>query len=156
MHSAGASCCPITSFIKISSGIYSKRCKSDPRLSLYNTVSLSSSSSVCAGGSSRVIDDITQQGFSRRYYHGAGISMEPLSPYSAHRFGLLPDPNVLKEPSNWRNRATVQALGINFARALVFYHPCSSLDALHLLPPFCSVVASTLSTLVFLSLSSSS
>lgn len=98
------------------------------------------------------MDDITQQGFSRRYYHGAGISMEPLSPYSAHRFGLLlPDPNLLKGPSDWRNRAMVEALGINFAGVLVLHHPYSSLAALHLLPFFCSVSASTLSQSVCLS-----
>ncbi|TNN85036.1 hypothetical protein EYF80_004690 [Liparis tanakae] len=64
------------------------------------------------------MDDITQQGFSGRRYHGAGISMEPLGPFSAHRFGLLPDSNLLKGPSSWRNRATAQALGIIFALVL--------------------------------------
>lgn len=81
-----------------------------------------------------MMDDITQQGFSRRYYHGAGISMEPLGPSSVHRFGLLPDPNLLKGASDWANRAMVRALGINFAQALVLHHPYSSLAAINLLP----------------------
>lgn len=72
------------------------------------------------------MDDITQQGFSSQCYHGAGISMEPHSPFPAHRFVLLPDPNLLKGPSEWRNRAVEQALGINLAWVLVLYHPYSS------------------------------
>lgn len=59
----------------------------------------------------RVIDDVTQQGFSRRYYTGAGISMEPSSPFSVHRFGPPSDPNLLKGPPDHRNPATVQAPG---------------------------------------------
>ena len=79
-----------------------QRRESIPRPSIYlnNTVSLYSSSSVCAGGNSRVMDGVIQQGFGRRCYHEAGISMEPLGPFSAHRFGLQPDPNLLKGPSN--------------------------------------------------------
>lgn len=46
-----------------------------------------------------LMDDITQEGFSRRYYRGAGISMEPFRPFSAHRFGLRNDPNFLKGSS---------------------------------------------------------
>lgn len=95
------------------------------------------------------MDDITQQGFSRRYYHGDGISMEPLSPFSVHRFGLLPDPNLLKGPSDRANRAVLQALGINFAQALVLHHPYSSLAAIHLLPPLCSTLASSLYLMLF-------
>lgn len=72
------------------------------------------------------MDDITQQGFSSQCYRGAGISMEPHSPFPAHRFVLLPDPNLLKGPSEWRNRAVEQALGINLAWVLVLYHPYSS------------------------------
>ncbi|CAB1429311.1 unnamed protein product [Pleuronectes platessa] len=88
--------------------------------------SSSSSSSVGACGSSGVMDDITQQGRSRRYYHVAGISMEPLGPSSAHRFGLLPDPSLLKGPAKWRNRVTVQTLGKHFAQAPVLHHFISS------------------------------
>lgn len=86
-----------------------------------------------------VIDDITQQGFSRRYYLGTSISMEPLSPFSSHRFRPLPNPKLQKGPSDWRNTAIIQALGINFVQALVLYHAYSSIAALHLLPLFCSV-----------------
>lgn len=112
--------------LKSALGLYRKEAR--PILS-HLSIYVQCSSSICAGGSNKVMDDITQQGFSRRYYHGAGISMEPLSPFSAHRFGLLPDPNLLKGPSDWRNRATVQALGINFAQTLVLHHPYSSLAA---------------------------
>lgn len=72
------------------------------------------------------------------------LAWSPSVPSRSHRFRLLHDPNLLKGSSDWRNRATVQALGINFDRAQVLYHPYSSLAASHLLPPFCSVLAFTL------------
>lgn len=84
-------------------------------------------------------DDITQQGFSRRYHHGEGISMETFSPLSPHRFMILLHPNLLKGPSDGRDRDTVQAPGINCV--LVLYHLYSSHDAFHLLPLFSSVLA---------------
>lgn len=49
------------------------------------------------------IDDITQQGFSRHYYHGAGTCAEAHCPFWSHRFRLLLDPNLLKEPSDRRS-----------------------------------------------------
>ncbi|MEQ2293800.1 hypothetical protein AMECASPLE_037274 [Ameca splendens] len=76
---------------------------------------------------SRVVDDATQQGFSQQHYHGAGINMETHSPFSANRFVLLPDPNLLKGPSQRRNRAMLQTLGINCAWTSVLHHPYSSL-----------------------------
>lgn len=124
-HCAGTSCSPFTTFIKASSGIYDR-----------DTREILSHLSICAAlrpsippplsvlvAAAGMMDDITQQGFSRQYYHGAGISMEPLSPFPCHRFRLLHDPNPLKGPPDWRNRAMVQALGINYDRATVLYHP---------------------------------
>lgn len=124
-HCAGTSCSPFTTFIKTTSGIYDK-----------DTREILSHLSICAAlcpsippplsvlvAAAGVMDDISQQGFSRRYYHGAGISMEPLGPFPCHRFRRLHDPNLLKGPPDWRNRAMVQALGINFDRATVLHHP---------------------------------
>lgn len=76
----------------------------------------------------------------------SGIIMEQVLawsltvPSSAHRFRLLPDPNLLKGPSDCRNRGMQQALGINFAWPMVLYHPYSSLAAVLFLPPFSSVL----------------
>lgn len=118
-------CCYITTFIKISSGMHSKGITKILLIYLYNPFFSFSFLLLC--DISRVMDDITQQGFREQHCYGAGISMEPHSPYPAHRFVLLPDPNLLKGPSQWRKRATLQTLGINSALARVFYHPYSSL-----------------------------
>lgn len=88
-------------------------------------------------------DDIIQQGFSRRYHHAEGISMETLGPLSPHRFMLLPHPSLLKGPSDGRDRDTAQAPEINCVPVL--YHPYSSHDAFHLLPLFWSALALKLS-----------
>lgn len=73
------------------------------------------------------MDDITQQGFGRRYYHGTGISMEPgCLPSHAIDWGLLHDPNLLKGPSERRGYSTIQAPGINSDRGPVLNHPDSS------------------------------
>lgn len=94
-HCAGTSCGPITPFIKTSRGIYNKGVGAI--LSHPSIYSLSPSAPVVAAG---VMDDITQQGFARRYYHGAGISMEPgCLPCRAIDWGLLHDPNLLQGPS---------------------------------------------------------
>lgn len=55
---------------------------------------------------------IDPAGIHRLYYHAAAISMEPFSPFSAHRLRLQHNPNVLKGLSDRRNTGTVeQTLG---------------------------------------------
>lgn len=121
-HCAGTSCGPITPFIKTSRGIYNKGVGAI--LSHPSIYSLSPSAPVVAAG---VMDDITQQGFGRRYYHGTGISMEPCRlPCRAIDSGLLRDPNLLKGPPGRRSYSMVQAPGINSDRGPVLNHPDSS------------------------------
>lgn len=121
-HCTGTSCSPITPFIKTSRGIYNKGVGA--LLSHPSIYSPSPSAPVVAAG---VMDDITQRGFGRRYYHGTGISMEPSClPSCAIDWGLLHDPNLLKGPSGRRSYSTVQAPGINSDRGPVLNHPDSS------------------------------
>lgn len=111
-HCAGTSCSPITPFIKTSRGIYNKGVGAI--LSHPSIYSLSLTAPMVAAG---VMDDITQQGFGRRYYHGTGISMEPPCLLSrAIDRGLLHDPPLLKGPSERRSYSLIQAPGINSDR----------------------------------------
>lgn len=114
-HCAGTSCSPITPFIKTSRGIYNKGVGAI--LSHPSIYSRSPNAPAAAAG---VMDDISQQGLGRRYYHGTGISMEPSR---AIDWGLLHDPNLLKGPSErWSHSATTSP-GINPDPGPVLNHP---------------------------------
>lgn len=92
---------------------------------IHLSIPFSPSTAVAAAG---VMDDITQQGFAQRYYHGTGISMEPRClPSRAIDWGLVHDPNLLKGPSERRrSSSTIWAPGINSDRSSVLNHPDSS------------------------------
>lgn len=92
---------------------------------IHLSIPFSPSTAAAAAG---VMDDITQQGFARRYYHGTGISMEPRClPSRAIDWGLVHDPNLLKGPSERRrSSSTIRAPGTNSDRGSVLNHPDSS------------------------------
>lgn len=98
-HCAGTSCSLITAFIKTKTEI----CDKDPGAifshpPVQSCFPCSPPPLPVPAEAAGMTDDITQQGFSGRYHHGEGISMETLGPLSRHRFMLLPHPSLLKGP----------------------------------------------------------